>query len=66
MKKRKIELSKKLLLHKQTVGQLSTAQQLLVAGGINTVVFTCTAETIEVSVCRFSVPPGGGSCCVIP
>ncbi|NSL90924.1 class I lanthipeptide [Chitinophaga solisilvae] len=66
MKKRKIELSKKLLLNKKTVGQLNADQQSMIAGGADTWILGCTADTQEISVCRATRPVHGGPCCFIP
>jgi len=65
MKKRKLELGKKLLLNKEKVAHLSNAQQAEVMGGFATQPIICT-ETTQISVCRATSPAVGRPCCQIP
>ncbi|WP_106528435.1 class I lanthipeptide [Chitinophaga niastensis] len=64
MKKKKIDLSKKLLLNKETVAQLTVEQQDQLLGGFATAF--CTDDTRQISSCRATSPAPGRPCCMIP
>ncbi|WP_153260014.1 class I lanthipeptide [Chitinophaga flava] len=50
MKKKKVDLSKKLFLKKEAIVELNTQQQSQIAGGIPLTRYsTCCVQTIEVS-----------------
>ncbi|WP_143310574.1 class I lanthipeptide [Chitinophaga vietnamensis] len=65
MKKKKIDLSKKLLLNKSTVASLNTDQQQQLLGGFGVSVL-CTDDTRQISSCRATSPGTGRPCCQIP
>ncbi|MBV8253006.1 MAG: class I lanthipeptide [Chitinophaga sp.] len=64
MKKKKIELSKKLVLSKETIAQLNADQQHQLMGGMVSV--RCTDDTLQISSCVASSPAPGRPCCQIP
>jgi hypothetical protein len=66
MKKKKIDLSKKLMLTKETIAELNAEQQFQVQGGAATLVAICTTETRQISSCRATSPAPGRPCCMIP
>ncbi|NIG55000.1 class I lanthipeptide [Chitinophaga sp. Cy-1792] len=63
MKKKQIDLSKKLMLGKQTIAQLNAGQQQQLQGGVQP---TTTVETVIISSCRATSPAVGRPCCMIP
>ncbi|WP_212005509.1 class I lanthipeptide [Chitinophaga sp. HK235] len=66
MKKKKIDLGRKLLLNKETVAALNATQQHQLVGGINTLYLTCTEDTRAISSCRATRPSPNATCCQIP
>lgn len=67
MKKKKIDLSKKLMLNKEAIAQLNVDQQFQLQGGAAaTVATTCTTDTKQISSCRATSPAPGRPCCMIP
>jgi hypothetical protein len=66
MKKAKLDLSKKLMLNKETVAALNATEQTQLAGGAVTLVAACTTETRQISSCRGTSPAPGRPCCMIP
>ncbi|MBV7530264.1 class I lanthipeptide [Chitinophaga sp. sic0106] len=66
MKKKKVDLSKKLMLGKETVAQLNAEQQYRINGGAATLLATCTEDTRLISSCRATSPGPGRPCCQIP
>jgi len=66
MKKKKVDLSKKLLFSKETIAQLTADQQAQVNGGAATLLATCTEDTRLISSCRATSPGPGRPCCMIP
>ncbi|SEN40334.1 hypothetical protein SAMN04488505_11069 [Chitinophaga rupis] len=66
MKKKKVDLSKKLLFSKETIAQLTADQQAQVNGGAATLAATCTEDTRLISSCRATSPGPGRPCCMIP
>ncbi len=63
MKKKKVELGKKLLLSKETIAQLNADQQHQLVGGLATAL---CQDTYQISSCRASSPAPGRPCCQIP
>ncbi|KAA2239862.1 hypothetical protein F0L74_27125 [Chitinophaga agrisoli] len=66
MKKRKLDLGKKLLLNKEKVASLSNTQQAALVGGFATVLVNCSLQTVQISLCRATSPAPGRPCCQIP
>ncbi|RBL89549.1 class I lanthipeptide [Chitinophaga flava] len=66
MKKKKIDLGRKLLLNKETVAALNAGQQQHLVGGINTFYPTCAEDTFVISSCIATSPRPNGICCQIP
>lgn len=68
MKKKKIDLSKKLMLSKEAIAQLNVDQQFQLQGGaaVVTIATTCTTDTQLISSCRATSPAPGRPCCMIP
>jgi hypothetical protein len=67
MKKKKIDLSKKLMLSKEAIAQLNVDQQFQLQGGAAvTLVAACTTDTRQISSCRATSPAPGRPCCMIP
>ncbi|SHM98188.1 hypothetical protein SAMN05444266_11652 [Chitinophaga jiangningensis] len=66
MKKKKVDLSKKLMLGKETVALLNAEQQYRINGGAATLYITCTEDTRAISSCRATSPGAGQPCCQIP
>ncbi|MCW3466208.1 class I lanthipeptide [Chitinophaga nivalis] len=64
MKKKKMDLSKKLLLTKETVAALNMEEQQQLLGGA-TQVGACV-ETRQISSCIASRPAPNRPCCMIP
>ncbi|NSL90926.1 class I lanthipeptide [Chitinophaga solisilvae] len=66
MKKQKIELSKKLLLNKETIAALTPEQQGQLAGGFIVTVTSMCEDTRQISSCRATRPRPNAPCCMIP
>ncbi|MBC9934220.1 class I lanthipeptide [Chitinophaga qingshengii] len=67
MKKKQIDLGKKLLLNKETVASLNVSQQQQLVGGIiETRNIICTEDTRAISSCRATSPGNTRPCCQIP
>ncbi|WP_168872896.1 MULTISPECIES: class I lanthipeptide [Chitinophaga] len=66
MKKKKIDLSRKLLLNKETVASLNESQQQHLVGGAVTRDIVCTEDTRAISSCRATRPSPNSPCCQIP
>ncbi|MGO4293029.1 class I lanthipeptide [Chitinophaga sp. RAB17] len=67
MKKKQIDLSKKLMLTKEPIAQLNADQQFQLQGGAGATIGTiCTVDTRQISSCRATSPGTGRPCCMIP
>jgi len=66
MKKKKIDLGRKLLLNKETVASLNASQQQQLVGGVATRDIICLDETKVISSCRATRPSPNSPCCQIP
>jgi hypothetical protein len=64
MKKKTLDLSKKLIFSKDTIAALNEAAQQQLAGGI-TGSRLCEPETVQISSCIATSPRPGGLCCQI-
>lgn len=66
MKKKKIDLSRKLLLSKETVASLNISQQQQLVGGVATRDIVCMEDTRYISSCVATRPSPNSPCCQIP
>ncbi|NSL90925.1 hypothetical protein ECE50_029140 [Chitinophaga sp. Mgbs1] len=66
MKKKQIDLSKKLLLNKKTVAELTPEQQGQLAGGFIVTVTSACEDTRQISSCVATRPRPNMTCCMIP